>query len=253
MNFVKHPHDSFLKKLKQNIGFLLRTNRYAKISELLLLFVVAFIFIKLFESQKSEDLIYNQMVKWLANVFMLLFVWGGLKLRGEDYGHFGLTFKKLNSRAAFKMFWQSILVFILGIAGFMIGAILMVNIYGVPESADMSGYNYLKGNIWMLCITLGGVYIVSSFGEEIIYRAFLMRRISELGLHGKIGNTVTVLASAIVFGLIHYSWGIVGIVQTTFMGLALCICYLVLKKKIWPLILAHAYMDTILVLQMYFA
>jgi len=42
-------------------------------------------------------------------------------------------------------------------------------------------------------------------------------------------------------------------VQTGFMGLALGICYIKLKRRLWILILAHAYMDTILMIQMYMA
>ena len=42
-----------------------------------------------------------------------------------------------------------------------------------------------------------------------------------------------------------------GIVQTGFMGLALGICYVKLKRKLWALILAHAYMDTVLMVQLY--
>ena len=41
--------------------------------------------------------------------------------------------------------------------------------------------------------------------------------------------------------------------QTGFMGLVLGICYIKLKKRLWILILAHAYMDTILMVQLYLA
>jgi membrane protease YdiL (CAAX protease family) len=129
----------------------------------------------------------------------------------------------------------------------------MANITGIPETSDMSNYDYLKDNIWLLFLTLGGVYIVASFGEEVIYRAFLINRISELGLSSKTGKIITVIISAIIFGFAHYSWGLMGIVQTGFMGLALGFCYLKLKKRIWVLILAHAYMDTILMLQLYWS
>lgn len=44
-----------------------------------------------------------------------------------------------------------------------------------------------------------------------------------------------------------------GVVQTGMMGLVLGICYLKLRKRLWILILAHAYMDTILMVQMYLA
>ena len=36
------------------------------------------------------------------------------------------------------------------------------------------------------------------------------------------------------------------------MGVALGASYLAVKRNLWVIILAHAYMDTILVLQMYF-
>jgi membrane protease YdiL (CAAX protease family) len=127
----------------------------------------------------------------------------------------------------------------------------MANITGVPENANLGGYEYLKNNIGMLFLTLGGVYIVSSFGEEVIYRAFLINRISELGHETKKAMIIATILSSIIFGLVHYEWGAMGIVQTGFMGLVLSICYIKLKKRLWVLILAHAYMDTTLIVQMY--
>jgi membrane protease YdiL (CAAX protease family) len=184
---------------------------------------------------------------------MLSIVFIGLKLRKQSLSHFGFSFKKFNWKFGLKTFSQSIIVFILALVGFIIGSIIMANITGIPESSDMSNYDYLKDNIWMLLLTLSGVYIVASFGEEVIYRAFLINRISELGLNTKTGKIITVIISAIIFGLAHYSWGLMGIVQTTFMGLALGFSYIYLKKRIWVLIFAHAYMDTILMLQIYFS
>jgi len=183
---------------------------------------------------------------------MLTIVFTGIKLRGEGLSHFGFSFKKFNWKFGLKTILQSVIVFILALVGFIIGSIIMANIIGMPEGSDMSNYDYLKDNIWMLFLTLGGVYIVASFGEEVIYRAFLINRISELELSSKTGKIIVVIISAIIFGLAHYSWGPMGIVQTTFMGLALGFSYIYLKKKIWVLILAHAYMDTILMLQLYF-
>jgi membrane protease YdiL (CAAX protease family) len=103
-----------------------------------------------------------------------------------------------------------------------------------------------------LLLTLAAVYIISSFGEEVVYRAFLITRISQLGLNSRSGKIIAVILSAVVFGLAHYSWGPMGIVQTGFMGLALGLCYIYMKNRIWVLILAHAYMDTVLMVQMYF-
>lgn len=235
-----------------NIPQELRTNKFAKLAETLFLFFIAFLFIKIFESNKGENLIYNQVIIWLANILMLALIFLGIKLRGESLMEFGLSFKRFGWKFGLKTFFQSIIVFVLALTGFIIGSIIMANIIGIPESSDMSGYGYLKDNIWMLFLTLSGVYLVSSFGEEVIYRAFLINRISEFGLTGKTGKVIAVIISAVIFGLAHYSWGLMGIVQTGFMGLVLGFSYLYLKKRIWILIFAHAYMDTILMLQMYF-
>jgi membrane protease YdiL (CAAX protease family) len=184
---------------------------------------------------------------------MLIIVWTGLKLRGESLKDFGLTFKSISWSAGLKGFLLSLLVFVLALAGFIIGSIVMANITGIPGTADTSSYDYLKDNVGMLLLTLGGVYIVASFGEEVIYRAFLINRISELGHGTKKATIIAVILSSIIFGLVHYDWGPMGIVQTGFMGLVMGIFYIKLKKRLWILILAHAYMDTILMVQVYLA
>jgi len=235
------------------LGKQLQTNKLYKIGEILILFISVYIFIKLIMPLAGDNSVLKQAVVWVANILMLIYVWAGLKVRGESWKDFGLTLKPLSWREGFKMFLLSLLVFVLAVAGFIIGSVVMANITGIPDNADMSGYDYLKDNIGMLLLTLGGVYIVSSFGEEVIYRAFLINRISELGQGTKKSIIIAIILSSIIFGLVHYDWGPMGIVQTAFMGLVLGICYIKLKKRLWILIIAHAYMDTILIVQMYLA
>ncbi len=238
---------------QSKISQLLQTNLLAKIAEIVLVFLVAFITIKLLLPFAGDHLVRQQAVIWLANVLMLLMVWLGIILRGQKWSDFGLHFKRVSWKKGLNTFLLSLLVFVLAMVGFIIGSIIMANITGIPESADMSSYEYLQDNVFMLLLTLCGVYIVSSFGEEVIYRAFLINRISEFGFSPKLGTTLAIILSSIIFGLAHYSWGPMGIVQTGFMGLALAICYVKFKKRLWILIFAHAYMDTILMVQMYLA
>ncbi len=251
MQLGHHPKNQKRKDFHIQLGNQLKTNKLAKIIEIALVFLVAFLFIKAFISEKPSDLIYNHSVIWFANIIMLTLVYVGLRLRGENFTSFGFGFKRFDLKFGIKTFFQSILVFVLALSCFIVGSIIMANIIGIPENSEMSGYDYLKDNIWMLFLSLGGTYMVSSIGEEVIYRAFLINRISELGLASKKRKVIAVVISAIVFGFAHYNWGLMGIVQTTFMGLALGISYIYLKKRIWVLIFAHAYMDTILMVQMY--
>ena len=135
----------------------------------------------------------------------------------------------------------------------MVGAVVMANIVGMPEEADMSSYDYLRGNPLLLVASLLSVYVTASFGEEFIYRGFLINRIAELGSGSKAAWRLAVVISSTVFGLIHYDWGIAGMVQTGCMGLALGVSYLVVRGNLWVTILAHGYMDTILFVQLYLA
>ncbi|MGI9533049.1 CPBP family intramembrane glutamic endopeptidase [Lutimonas sp.] len=233
------------------LGHALQSNKIVKIAEILFIFLVSGTIITLFISEQAEDLLYNQFVVWCSNIIMLILVFTGVKLRGENLRQFGLSFHKFTLKYALKTLLQSVVVAVLATAAFVIGAVIMANVSGVPAQADHTVYNYISGNIGMLLLSLAGVYIVSSFGEEIVYRAFLINRISELGVDNKTTKIIAVILSSIIFGLVHYSWGFMGIIQTFFMGLVLGCSYVYLKRKIWVLIIAHAYMDTLLMVQMY--
>ncbi|WP_223551724.1 CPBP family intramembrane glutamic endopeptidase [Aestuariivivens sp. NBU2969] len=226
-------------------------NKLVKIGEIILIFVVAFGFIKMFAPFAGDNIVYKQIVIWFANILMLFYVWLGIKLRDQKLSDFGITFNKISIKKGIQIFLISILVFIAAIAAFVLGSIIMANITGIPESPDMSNYTFLQNNLELLFLTLIGTYIVASFGEEVIYRGFIINRLIELGLDSKFGKVIVIFISALIFGLAHYQWGLMGIVQTGFMGAVLGFFYLKLKKRIWILVLAHGYMDTILLIQMY--
>lgn len=230
---------------------LLNTNKTVKISEFVGIFFIGFGFIKIFTPIAGDNIVFKQLVIWLANILMLFYVWAGIKLRGQKLADFGITFGKVSLKQGLRLVLISVGVFVASMVAFILGSIIMANITGIPEAADLSSYKYLQDNIGMLILTLIGVYIVASFGEEVIYRGFIINRLIELGIHSKTGKGIVIIISAVIFGLVHYQWGPMGIVQTGFMGLVLGYFYLKLKKKIWVLVLAHGYMDTILMIQMY--
>lgn len=237
--------------VQTKIGNLLNTNVIVKISEIILLFIIPFALIKILKPFTGDNIVYNQIVIWFANILMLIYVWVGVKLRGQKLAYFGISFGKITLKEYFNTFLISIGVFIGAVAAFILGSIIMANISGIPESSDLSNYEYFQNNIGMLIMTLIGTYIVASFGEEIIYRGFIINRLMELGLDSKLGRSLVITISAIIFGLAHYQWGPMGIVQTGFMGAVLGFFYLKLKKRIWILVLAHGYMDTMLMIQIY--
>lgn len=225
----------------------LHENKSAKILEIIAVFFPAIMIAVLAQLFAGENPIIRQSIIWLANIIMLYLVWLGLKLRDQSWKDLGLSLDSIN----LKSLLLSFIVFVVAVGGFIVGSIVMASIVGIPTEADMSGYNYIQGNLPMLILAIVAVFIASSFGEEVIYRGFLITRISEIGGSSKKWIWTAVLLSSIIFGLVHFNWGLMGIGQTFFMGLALAISYIVLDRNLWVLVFAHAYMDAILMVRMY--
>lgn len=219
--------------------------------QIVLVFGVAFLVVLVGWSLVGDDPFERQAVVWVANVGMILTVWINLRVRGQTWEHLGLSFRFGGTRPLVRSLLQSVAVLIAAVAAFVAGSMVPLSSAASPQSADVSGYEYLQGNLPMLLLALAAVYVVSSFGEEVVYRGFLMTRLAEMGKGTKKAWGAGLVISAIVFGLAHFDWGIVGVVQTTFMGLALAGSYLLVKRNLWVLILAHVYMDTLLLVQIY--
>ena len=239
------------------LGQILQENRWAKVAEIAAVFLAAFAVIAIGCKIVGDNMFARQWVVWFANIIMMTIVWLGLRLRGQTWEHFGLTFRFSGWWPLVRTVLLSIPVLVAALLSFVLGQIIMVIIMqdAAPElqKADMSSYAFLQGNLPMLLLTLAGVYIVSSFGEEILYRGFLINRFAEFGKDSRLTRIIAVVISSVVFGLIHFSWGITGVVQTTVMGLALSAAYLLTKRKMWVLVLAHVYLDTMLLVPLYLA
>jgi membrane protease YdiL (CAAX protease family) len=226
-------------------------NATANALQILLVFFVAALIVWGGWKVVGENAFARQAVAWVANVAMLVTIWVGLRARRQTWEHLGLRRRFGGGRAVLRTVLQSMAVLVFALAGFVAGSMLATNLAPAPENADMSGYGYLLGNLPMLLVALAAVYVVSSFGEEVVYRGFLMTRLSEIGKGTRAARGAAVVISAIVFGLAHFNWGIVGIIQTTLMGVALSVSYLLVGRNLWVLVFAHAYIDTVLLVQMY--
>lgn len=226
----------------------------AQILEIILVFapVIAVVFV--FRMFEPDNPMIFMAGLWLANLMMIGIVRLGIGARGDTFRSIGLNVSLTSPRNVFSVVLKSIPIAVFAIAAFVVGSIIMANVVGIPEPADMTGYNYLQGNPMMLVLSLMGVYIVSSFGEEVVYRGFLITRLHQMfGPQSRRTELFAVLISSVIFGLAHFEWGAMGVGQTTCMGVAFGVSYLLTKRTLWPLVLAHAYMDTLLLVPLYFA
>jgi membrane protease YdiL (CAAX protease family) len=234
------------------MGQVLQNSRVAALVEILVVFGAAALVIFLGLPFAGDNLFAKQLIVVLANIVMLFLVWLGLFLRKQKISYLGLSLDYAGWQPVAWGFAKSLVVLVIGMTGFILGSMVMANITGIPQQADVSGYNYMQGNLSMLLVSLAAIYIVSSFGEEVIYRGFLIHRVENLLGNNRKATWAAVVLSSVIFGLAHFGWGLVGVVQTTFMGLGLALSFLLFKRNLWLLVAAHAYMDTALIVPMYF-
>ena len=71
---------------KPGIGYYLKHNLLAKIIEIFLVFGAAILFILVMLPWAGDHIIKQMSVIWFANVIMILLVWLGNKLRGNNFG-----------------------------------------------------------------------------------------------------------------------------------------------------------------------
>ena len=235
----------------KSVRTLLTSSKPARFLEILTIFGSAALVILVGLPLTGDDLFAKQLVVVAANAVMLALVWLGLRLRGQKVDHLGLSMRFAGWKAIAWGFAKSLAVLIMAMAGFILGSIIMMNLTGAPQQADVSGYDFLKGNLALFIVSLASIYFFSSFGEEVIYRGFLITRLDELFGGDRKALVGAVLISSLIFGLAHFGWGLTGMVQTTFMGLGLALSYIVFKRNLWILVAAHAYMDSALIWPLY--
>lgn len=245
---MNQPPPSRLNKL----GSLLESNKLAQFLEIVAVFGAAALVISFGLPFTGDNLFAKQLIVVAANAVMLMMVWLGLRLRGQEPGYLGLSMHFEGWQTIAWGFAKSLLVLMMAMAGFIFGSIIMMNLTGLPQQADVSGYDFLRGNLALFLVSLTSIYFFSSFGEEVIYRGFLITRLEELFGGNRKALAWAVLVSSLVFGLAHFGWGAAGMVQTTFMGFALAISFIIFKRNLWILVAAHAYMDSALIWPLYF-
>jgi len=120
----------------------------------------------------------------------------------------------------------------------------------VPEP-DLSRYSSIYGNLSAAIGFALLLALTASIPEEIIYRGFLIGRLSEVFGRSTRGAIMTVLVQAVVFGAIHFQWAVGGMIMTFIMGIVWGTAYLLCGRNLWVVILAHSGGHILLVTQLY--
>ena len=130
---------------------------------------------------------------------------------------------------------------------------LFLGLFFELPQADWSRYEGVAGNVGAALAMALILPFTASIPEEIIYRGFLIGRLETLLDGRKYSAALAVVLHAMVFGSIHFTWGRGGIVMTVIMGLVWGTAYLLVKRNLWVVIMAHSGGHLMMVAQLYYA
>ena len=179
-------------------------------------------------------------IPFSSTPFVLLFGWLVLRLRGVGWRDLGL--RRPTS-------WRSTLL--LGVAigiGYQYFSLyalepLLARVTG--NLPDVSQFAPLIGNTFLLFLSLIVSWTLAAFGEELVYRGYLMNRVADLVGANRAGLLISLIAVSILFGISHLYQGTSGIIVITLHGLLLGALYLATGRNLWVPIIAHGVNDTV--------
>ncbi len=126
---------------------------------------------------------------------------------------------------------------------------LLVKITG--KMPDLSDLGDLHGNWKLLLLFLALTWTLAAFGEEMVYRGYLMNRVAALFRDSRLAWTISLIAVSFVFGLGHIDQGITGQVENMIDGLLLGVVFLATGCNLWAAIATHGVTDTVDILLLY--
>ena len=182
----------------------------------------------------------QHLLKVSATPYLLLVAWISLRLRRIQWKQIGFTRYRT---------WVTTLL--LGIA-FGVGLELfdlfgkqplLTRLLGKPP--DLSNFPAVRGNLKLALIIIALIWIIAAFGEELVYRGYLMNRIADLGRGTRAAWIVSLFLISALFGFSHYQQGITGMIEEGSDGLILGLMYLGYRRNLAIPIVAHGVCDTI--------
>jgi membrane protease YdiL (CAAX protease family) len=126
---------------------------------------------------------------------------------------------------------------------------LLVKLTG--KMPDFSDLGELHSNWKLLLLYLALTWTLAAFGEEMVYRGYLMNRVAGLFRSPKIAWTTSFIVVSFIFGLGHIDQGVTGQVENMIDGALLAAIFLASGCNLWAAIITHGVTDTVDLLLMY--
>lgn len=128
---------------------------------------------------------------------------------------------------------------------------IVIRLTGNP--VDRSQFEVLRGNIPALITGLLVVWTLAAFGEELIFRGYLMNTLARAFRQEKTGWIAACIVNSVIFGIGHTYQGISGVILLAIVGLLYALFYLESGRNLWVPILMHGLYDTSAFLVIFFS
>lgn len=103
----------------------------------------------------------------------------------------------------------------------------------------------MSGNVELLFIYGALAWILAAFGEEMVYRGYLMNQVADLIKNKRMAWAVSAIVISALFGFAHMDQGVTGMIDEGLMGMCLALLYLAFGRSLAVPIIAHGVADTI--------
>ena len=139
-----------------------------------------------------------------------------------------------------------------GLQLFDVGVILPILNRLTGTTIDYSGFAHLQGSLGQLLLLLVLSWTLAALGEEMVYRGYLQKLLTQLVGRSLPGVLLTVGISSLLFGLAHTEQGLIGVVVTTVDALFFSWLKLKLDGNLWAAVLAHGFYNSAGVIVFFF-
>ena len=154
-----------------------------------------------------------------------------------------LGFQRRNLNVANLLIWAPLT------AGMLFAAYLYILIPGITKLTghpiDFSQFEQFEGNLPAILGFSVFVWVSAAFGEEVLFRGYLMNQFSKFFGEGALSVAVNIALFGIIFGFVHSYQGISGQIITGIIGASLAFIFYLRKHDLWFNIFVHGFFDTI--------
>lgn len=181
----------------------------------------------------------------LATVLTVLAVY--LRRRGIGLSKIGLTSISWPKGALLFIPQVFLALFLIGVSGLsvsLLGDALNIGIFTAEQPDPAARFGNLHGNTPLYLSWLAILWFAGP-AEEVFFRGYIISRLNDVLGSSALALVISVVFPAVIFGLGHFYYlGWRGVFVTGMIGLTLGVLFLLYRRNLWPLMIAHAMINS---------